>query len=291
MYSMTGFGRYVLDFPEYSITVEINSVNHRYCDIAIHIPQPSRKMEEHLRRLIKEKVKRGKCTLSVSLDQEQRESSLSPNWPLIQQYIEGLGQISDRFHISNDWSITDLLALDNLFITTEPITNGNPLENRILETAEKAINDFLGMRLREGQALHKIIEQYCRNLGEYLLLIEDKAPEVKQVYKDKLSKTIEAFLHDHNTLDEDRLYMEAALFSDKCNIDEEIIRLKSHISQCSTLMNEQAPIGRKLDFLIQEMNREINTIGSKANDVLISQWVVEMKSELEKMREQVQNVE
>lgn len=291
MHSMTGFGRFVLEFPDYEITAELHSVNHRFCDIKIHTPFPSHHIDEQLRHLIRENIRRGKCTLSISIENKGYETQLAPNWPLIQQYIDGLEQISDRFHIANDWRLTDLLKLENLFITSNETQANDVLETRIIDTAKGAIEDFLAMRITEGRALKDTISKYCHQLEQYLSMIENKAPEVKELYNERLKQSIRDFLGNQKILDKERLYMEVALYGDKCNIDEEITRLKSHLNQCTILMTEAKPVGRKFDFLIQEMNREINTIGSKAGHVEISQWVVEMKSELEKMREQVQNVE
>lgn len=291
MYSMTGFGRFVSDLQDCNITVEISSVNYRFCEININLPKAFGHLEETLRRIVKKKVTRGKCSMTISAEYENASDEvLEPNWSLIQQYISGLEEISDRFHVANDWRMTDLLKLDHLFVAAPVSLNEKIIEEGILEAAEKALEDFLSMRRREGLSLQKTLRTYFNTLKEILHQIEQKAPQVKQAYFNKLKEHIEEVL-EGRALDEDRLYHEAAVFGDKSNIDEEITRLYSHLEQSRDMLEAESAVGRKFDFLIQEMNREINTISSKANDIEISQQAVEMKSVLEMVREQVQNIE
>ncbi len=291
MYSMTGFGRFVLDIQDCKITVEISSVNHRFCEIIINLPKAFYHLEETLRARFKEKVKRGKCIINIAAECVGGSLEVvEPNWELIGQYISGLEQISDRFHVANDWSMTDLLKLDDVFTAAPASINEQRVEEGILEASEGALHDFLSMRSREGRSLQESLQLYFNTLREHLNEINNQAPEAKKAYFIKLKAHLDELL-EGCPVDEDRLYSEAAIFGDKINIDEEVTRLYSHLDQSQDMLESEDPIGRKFDFLIQEMNREINTIGSKANDSEISRLAVEMKSVLEKVREQVQNIE
>lgn len=290
--SMTGFGRAVSDLHAQRVTIEIKSVNHRYLDISFNIPRQLTYLEDKMKQLIKSSVNRGKVSVYLAIEGQPLSSqTIETNWPLLQQYIEACQQIVERYPIQNDIGLSDILQIPDIFMAQETTVSLGELEPAILQTATNAIKDLEDMRRREGEYLSRELSERNIYLKKLVLELKEYAPSVKKTYLNRLEKHVVDFLAGHHEIDEQRLLNEVAIFADKSNIDEEITRLASHLEQFSVILDQKEPKGRKFDFLLQEMNREINTIGSKANDVIISRSVVEIKSELEKLREQVQNVE
>ncbi|WP_165886898.1 YicC/YloC family endoribonuclease [Scopulibacillus darangshiensis] len=289
---MTGYGRAISENQRHRVSVEVKSVNHRYLDISLNIPRQLFYLEDKIKQIIKSSIKRGKLYFYLTVDGESLTSpKVETNWPILEQYIRECQQIFERYPIQNEIGISDLLQLPDLFLTSETPLDAGDLEPLIIKAADRAVKDLTGMRKREGEHIYNDLSERNDTLQKMVLELRDYAPSVKKNYMERLEKHVLEFLQGHADIDEQRLLTEAAVFADKSNIDEELTRLTSHTKQFAELLDAHEPKGRKFDFLIQEMNREVNTIGSKGNDVLISRFVVDIKSELEKIREQVQNVE
>lgn len=290
-YSMTGFGRSETRGNGYSFSIEMKSVNHRFLEISVKLPRYLNIFEERTRKVIQEKVSRGRIEVYINVkEMEEKKRLVKVDKELTLSYDNSLKELAQLF---NSAYITDIYRLVTLpeVITVEEEEIDVEVLWPFLEAAVRAALDQLRkMRAVEGETLLK--DLYHR--GEYLLeltaRIEQRSPEVITEYQARLQEKLALLLADA-AIDETRLAMEVALLADRASIEEEIVRMKSHIEQFQTTLRSSEAMGRKLDFLLQEMNREINTIGSKANDLQISHLVVEGKSELEKIREQVQNIE
>lgn len=291
IYSMTGYGRYEVEANERKVLVEISSVNHRYLDLNIRIPRLMMQYEEGIRKIVKGKLTRGKIEISVSTQSVAREDlEVVVNESLGEAYLEGLRTLGRKFELEDDLKLSALMNINDLVSIQKKTANAEAVEVQIETAVQGALEAFIKMRQKEGEALKKDILQKCKILSEMVIAIESRSPQVVIQYKERLKARLMQLL-DEVPVDENRLTTEIALFADKCAIDEEITRLKSHIMQLEEILEEGQVVGRKLDFLMQEMNREANTIGSKANDYEITKMVVALKTEIEKIREQVQNIE
>lgn len=293
-HSMTGYGGAVRSYGGYVVQFEIKSVNHRYAEVVLRMPREWTCYEDGLRRLVQRHIKRGR--IDVYISKERDESGTLPyvlNRPVVEAYLKAAGELAKHYGVDAKLSAKDLLSLPDVLTTPEeaaPAGSADPGWEQVLtEGLEEALIGLLGMREREGKHLAADLGARLQRLeaihGELVRL----APEVVKEYRTRLKNRLTELL-DGN-YDEQRFAMEVAVFADRSNIDEELIRLKSHFEQCRSLLQAYEPVGRKLDFLIQEMNRETNTIGSKANHLALVNMVVEMKAELEKIREQAANLE
>ncbi|MBW4839363.1 MAG: YicC family protein [Paenibacillaceae bacterium] len=293
-HSMTGYGGAVRSYGGYVVQFEIKSVNHRYAEVVLRMPREWTCYEDGLRRLVQRHIKRGR--IDVYISKERDESGTLPyvlNRPVVEAYLKAAGELATHYGVDAKISAKDLLSLPDALTAPAEVTptgSAEPDWEQVLtDGLEEALIGLLGMREREGKHLAADLEQRLQRLeaihGELVRL----APEVVSEYRSRLKVRL-AELLDGN-YDEQRFAMEVAVFADRSNIDEELIRLKSHFEQCHSLLQAYEPVGRKLDFLIQEMNRETNTIGSKANHLALVNLVVEMKAELEKIREQAANLE
>jgi len=293
-HSMTGYGGAVRSYGGYVVQFEIKSVNHRYAEVVLRMPREWTCYEDGLRRLVQRHIKRGR--IDVYISKERDESGTLPyvlNRPVVEAYLKAAGELAKHYGVDAKLSAKDLLSLPDVLTTPEeaaPAGSADPGWEQVLtEGLEEALIGLLGMREREGKHLAADLGARLQRLeaihGELVRL----APEVVKEYRTRLKNRLTELL-DGN-YDEQRFAMEVAVFADRSNIDEELIRLKSHFEQCRSLLQAYEPVGRKLDFLIQEMNRETNTIGSKANHLALVNLVVEMKAELEKIREQAANLE
>ncbi|MFC7392496.1 YicC/YloC family endoribonuclease [Scopulibacillus cellulosilyticus] len=290
--SMTGFGRAFNDTGRHRISVEIKSVNHRYLDISLNIPRQLLYLEDKIKQIIKKSVKRGKVYLYLTIDGEPLSTQkVDINWPIVEQYITAFHQLQEHYSIKDNIQLSHLLACQDVFAADETTIDLDDVEDDILQTVEQSVEGLYAMRRQEGENIEQDLSERLKILDKKIEELTAEAPHVKEQYKQRLEKHVKEFLEGHAEIDEQKLYNEVAVFSDKSNIDEELTRLVSHINQFTAFMAQTEPIGRKLDFLIQEMNREINTIGSKGNDAAISRYVVDIKSEIEKIREQIQNIE
>lgn len=289
---MTGYGKGECTNELYRFIVEIKSVNHRYNNISIRMPRHISYLEEIIKKDIKEKLKRGKIDVFINLEYLQ-DSPMDVNVdiPLAKSYKSALNRLIKSLNIDESVKLNNLLHMEDIVNFERKDVDEEKIKTCLEGAINIALENIVGMRLTEGKELKKDIILKLENIKDSLLLIEERSPNIVIEYKEKLSERIKELLDNSVDLDEDRLNNEIAFFADRSSIDEEIVRLKSHINQFYLILNEKNSIGRKLDFLIQEINREINTIGSKANDGTIAKLVVNIKSELEKIREQVQNIE
>ncbi len=289
---MTGFGRGENIDDNRQFAVEIKSVNHRYNDIIVKMPKHLSYLQDNIKKLIKTKIKRGRIEVYIHLiNINETEFDVKPNNCLAKSYINALNNLCDEFNLKKEFSI-DLLVGFPEILKLEKIKQDEDEIWICLEKAlEIALDKMIEMRTNEGKQLAYDIENRGKKINNLINEIEKRAPEVVLEYKDKLKERIGKLLLDEYEIDETKLANEVAFYADKSNITEEIVRLYSHIEQLNKTIQSNIPVGRKLDFLVQEMNREINTIGSKAGDTVIRNNVIEVKSELEKIREQIQNIE
>ena len=293
MKSMTGYGRGECTMYERKFTVEIKAVNHRYNDITVKLPRAIMGFEDEIKKAISKKVFRGKLDVFVNFESfSQEDVNISVNEPLAKSYTETLRKLKSDLQLEGDVTIEMVSKFPDVITVDKNISNENT-ENEIRECLMKAVEDatdaFVAMREVEGETLKKNIIEKVAFVYDALQKIEERAPFVSKDYRARLEAKLADL--DEIQVDESRLLTEVMLFADKACIDEEITRLHSHISQMYSIVEESVPVGRKLDFLVQEMNRETNTIGSKSNDIQITNHVVDIKSEIEKIREQIQNIE
>ncbi|MBU3214151.1 YicC family protein [Clostridium estertheticum] len=289
--SMTGFGRGNSEKDGKSFTIEIKSVNHRYFETNIRMPRVLISFEDKIRKIIGEKVKRGKLDVFVTqgnYDKEDVEAYLNEN--LAESYINCLGILKDKYGLSDDISVETVAKLPEVITLKQKEEDVSETFEQIDLALTKALRALIFMREREGRKLLEDVIIKCDLINGLVDKVKTRAPLVVCEYKAKLTQRLDV-LHKEIDFDENRVAMEIAIFADKAGIDEEIVRLNSHINQMRETLILDEPIGRKLDFIIQEMNRETNTIASKANDLEILNTVISMKSEIEKIREQIQNIE
>lgn len=289
--SMTGFGRGEFSNENYHLKIELKAVNHRYSDINIKMPRHMNYIEEKIKKMVKDKISRGKIDVYVKLEYVNEASvDIKADMDLANSYKKTLDGINQELNLPGDIKISNLLTFPDIIKTERKEID----EESLWEVLERALNsalaDIMEMKVREGKELENDMVFHLKEIERGLKEIEKRSPVVVTEYKEKLNARIEELLGKDIEVDQEKLGQEVAYFADKSDITEEVTRLKSHISQFQKILEEEI-IGRKLDFLIQEMNREVNTIGSKANDVEISAYVVDIKAEIEKIREQAQNVE
>lgn len=289
---MTGFGRGEHSDELYNLKIEIKAVNHRYNDITVKMPRHISYLEEKVKKIIKEEINRGKIDCYINLEYiNQSSTEIKVDIELAKSYKLALEELSNELNLKDDIKLNNILNISDIIKTERKELDEDTIWNSLKEALDIALRDIMTMKTAEGESLKEDMTMRLKFIEKIILNIEKRSPVVVEEYRDKLHERIKSLLDKDVNIDEDRIAYEVVFFADKSNIDEEIVRLKSHISQFMNILEESDAIGRKLDFLIQEMNREINTIGSKANDMMISQDVVEVKAEIEKIREQVQNVE
>lgn len=288
---MTGYGRGSIEENGRVFTIEMKSVNNRYLDINIRLPRQINALEDRVRKHISSKVSRGKIDVFINQEKfNQDDYKIIVDENIAKAYYEAYNILINRFNLKSDISLP-LLANSNDVITIDKKDDDIEGVWKLLTLAlDEAIDMFIDMRVSEGLKLGNDINKRCDYIGEYIDKIELRAPEVVKEFREKISARVSDFLKDVG-VDEARLLNEVAFYADKTSITEELVRLKSHIAQFKEAFKVNEPVGRKLDFLVQEMNRETNTIGSKANDLVITGIVIDIKSEVEKIREQIQNIE
>lgn len=289
--SMTGYGRGSVEENGRVFTIEMKSVNNRYLDINIRLPRQINALEEKVRKHISSKVSRGKIDVFINQEKFSEEDyKINVDEKIAKAYYDAYSLLMEKFNLKGEVSLP-LLANSNDVITVEKKDDDlDAVWNLLATSLDEAINMFVDMRVNEGIKLGRDIMQRCDLIGINLEKVEARAPEVVKDFREKITTRVTDFLKDV-AIDEARLLNEVAFYSDKTSITEEIVRLKSHIEQFKEAFSSKEPVGRKLDFLVQEMNRETNTIGSKANDLYITGIVIDIKSEIEKIREQIQNIE
>lgn len=289
--SMTGFGRAKLSEQDFDITVEIKSVNHRYFEYSCRIPRAFSFMEEKLKTLLKSKISRGKVEISVFVEDTSDNSIvLEINKTYTDAYVKALHTLAKEYKLKDDIKASALVGNSDIFSSKHRDVEDEVIEDLITRTASEALDAFINSRQAEGERLKADVISRADYILSQVAVIEERSPETIAEYRKRLEDKIKELLGD-NTVDEQRILTETAIFADKIAVNEETVRLRSHIEALKELFESGDAIGRKLDFTVQEMNRETNTIGSKAQDLQIARIVVDIKSEIEKIREQIQNIE
>ena len=289
--SMTGYGSAVYSENGKKYSVEIKSVNNRYSDISVKAPRIYGFLEDALRKRAAERIRRGKADIYVTVENDGADSgSVSVDTSLAAQYMKAFSQLSDSLGIPCNMKSEDFLRIQDVFRVEKAEENEDEITAAAKKALDGALDRFEEMRLREGEKMLEDLQTHLAVIKEETAHIEAHAPEIEEQYRKRIEERVRDILGTA-PYDETRLLTEAAVFSDRVNVNEEIVRLKSHISQFSEMLASDEPVGRKIDFLIQEMNRETNTIGSKSNDLEASKIIINIKAEIEKLREQIQNVE
>lgn len=289
--SMTGFGRAEISIDGRNITTEIKSVNHRYYEFSCRTTRGYSFLEEKLKKHINEKVKRGKVDMFVSLTEaEDSEVQVILNKPLAQGYINALKELNAEYGLKDDISVSTVSRYNDIFQIRKEQDDEDKIFSDVKVAVDKALQSFMNMRKAEGEKLKDDILSRADKIITLVEQVEKRSPETVKEYEERMRLKIEEVLNSAN-IDEQRILTEVAIFSDKVAVAEETVRLRSHIDQMKKFFENEEIIGRKLDFIVQEMNREANTIGSKVTDSELAHVVVEIKSEIEKIREQVQNIE
>lgn len=289
--SMTGFGRAQLDSGNLFVSVELRSVNHRYFELYTRIPRAYGFLDEKIKGYLQGRVGRGKIECNVNIEAPDSDYAVvKVNHSLVSAYIAALREIEEKYGIRNDVTTTALTRFPDVLSVHKEEADEDAIWDAVKEVLESATDNFIKMREREGEKLKEDICGRADLILEKVAFVEARSPETVREYNEKLKERIRELL-DGAAVDEQRILQEAAIYADKVAVDEETVRLRSHIDQLRAMFDEPGAIGKKMDFLVQEINRETNTIGSKAADFEINKVVVEMKAEIEKIREQVQNIE
>lgn len=291
MRSMTGFGRERTVEGGKEYLVEIRSVNSRYCELSARVPRNYSYLEEKLKTLVKSSLSRGKAEVSLSVtDIKGKDTSVTVNTPVVKTYLEEMRKCSEELGLRDDLKLSDIFRMTDAFTVVRPEEDEDEIWRNVEATAKGALAKFEAMREAEGEKMKADILDKLSNIEKMTGEVEIISPETTAAYRERLYAKLKEVL-DGTQIDEQRVLTEAAIFADKTAVDEETVRLRSHFKQFREMTEAEEPIGRKLDFLVQELNRESNTIGSKCQDLRITKLVIEMKSEIEKIREQIQNIE
>lgn len=289
--SMTGYGRAQRVTDGHDITVELRSVNHRYFECAVRTPRAYGYLEEKMKSYIQSRVARGKIEVGIFIQTvEGPASEVQINHALAREYLEALRKMGEDLHIRDDISVSSMARFSDIFTVLKVQESEEYIWGLVRPLADEALSRFLEMRSSEGERMKTDIlsrAEYIRNMVEQ---VKERSPKTVQQYQDRLYQKLCEVLEDRQ-IDEQRILTEAAIFADRVAVDEETVRLESHLSALREILCSDGAVGRKLDFLVQEMNREANTIGSKAQDIDIARTVVDIKAEIEKIREQIQNIE
>lgn len=291
IHSMTGYGRAVRTLNGREITVELRSVNNRFLDCTVKLPRAFSYAEDAVKQTVKASVARGKVDVFISVNATAEENvRVSLNRPVLEGYLNALRTVVSDYGVRDDISAMSLSRLPEVFLVEKPEEDEERNTADIVSVAKEALAAYNAMREREGAALAADVRTHAAVILSFVEKVEQRSPVTLREYRTRLENKLREVL-ENKSIDESRIVTEAALFADKIAVDEETVRLRSHLSQLEGLLSEGGAIGRKLDFLLQEMNREANTIGSKGNDLAQARNVVEIKAELEKIREQIQNIE
>ena len=289
--SMTGYGRSQQTIGDRDILVEIRSVNHRYYEFSARVPRNMGYLEEKLKSYIKDSISRGKVEVLVTINNVNgKDETISVNVNVAQGYIDALRTANSTLMLPDDLTLSQLARLPDVFTVVKTIDDEEEVWQAVKTVTQQAVDNFIHMRTVEGQKMFEDINGRLDSIEGMVAIVEEASPKTVEAYRNRLYEKLSEVLESKD-IDEARIVTECAILSEKLAVDEETVRLKSHIAQFRELIHSEEPIGRKLDFLVQEMNREVNTTGSKAQDITITRTVVEMKSELEKIREQIQNIE
>lgn len=289
--SMTGYGRAVTEWNEKQITVEIKAVNHRYFECSVRSPRALTFLDDTLRSRAAERIRRGKTEIILSLESRGSEPvEITYNEQYLSQWLTMLSRIAKEKKLKNDLAISDIARNPEIFTLHKPEEDQQQLAEAVLKTLDEALDAFCAARAREGGRLVEDLLARLDGIGAHVDALDARSPETVEEYRQKLLARMKEALSGI-TVDETRLLTEAAIYADKVTVAEETTRLRTHLDHFRSLLKGDGPIGKKLDFYMQEMNREINTVGSKCNDVQMTRTVIEVKNELENIREQIQNIE
>lgn len=289
--SMTGYGRNEAVINGKKITCEIKSVNHRYSDYTVKVPRYYGFLEDRVRAYASGFISRGKVDVYVAVESyDEADKEIRLNAGLAKSYIDALKELRDTFGLKDDITVSHVARYSDIFRAEKTEENEEELWNTVMTVMQPMMEQFVSMREREGERIEKDLCQRVEYMKTLCEKIDKRSPETVAEYRERLYAKIKEVLEDR-TIDEARVLTEVAIFADKVAVNEEIVRLGSHFNEFYEIISKNEPAGRKLDFLIQEINREVNTTGSKCNDIEIAKLVVELKGEIEKLREQVQNIE
>ena len=289
--SMTGFGRERMVLGGRDILVEIRSVNNRYNELSIRLSRAYLYLEEPLKKLVQEYISRGKAEVSVTITNiSAPDTSIAVNTSIAKGYVDALRKANDELGLMDDLSLSRITHFQDIFTVVKAADDEDQMWNDVKTVAEAALKKFVSMRENEGARMKEDVLGRLAAIEQMVGVIEEKAPETVAAYREKLFAKISEVLAD-KAVDEQRILTEAAIYAEKIAVDEETVRLRSHIEEFRTILEKEDIVGRKLDFLVQEMNREANTTGSKAQNIDITKTVIGIKSEIEKIREQIQNIE
>ena len=288
---MTGYGRAVETIDGREITAELRSVNNRYLDCTVKMPRLYAFAEDSVKTHVKSAISRGKVDVFIAVNvMEDMQMRISVNHPVLEGYLSAMRSIASDYGVRDDISVTALSRLPDVFVVEKAEEDEEKLTQDILSVVDKALEKFTAMRTTEGAALEADLRGRAATILTLVEKVEQRSPVTLAEYRARLTEKMQEVLQS-TTIDEGRILQEAAIYADKIAVDEETVRLRSHLNQLETMLTNGGEIGRKLDFLLQELNREANTIGSKGNDLEQARTVVEIKAELEKIREQTQNIE
>ena len=292
MKSMTGFGRAKLEKNDRIYNIEIKSVNHKYSDISVKLPKSLIYVEDKIKKQISLKIARGKIDVFVSFENySAKGKDIIVNEELVKKYLEKFKLLAEQNNLSQEIPVAEIIRLPEVLTIKETEDEEDAIQSELLECLEQAINNFIEMREAEANKIKEDLEARINDVEQSVQKISTYSTRLVEEYVVKLKERIKEILKT-DVIDEARLAMEVVLYADKCSVEEELTRLKSHIDQFRTLINsKEGPVGKKLDFLIQEMNRETNTMGSKSGSLEITNLVVDIKTKLEDIREQIQNIE
>ena len=289
--SMTGYGRAVETVNGREFTVEIRSVNNRYLDCTVKLPRSFSFAEEAVKAAVKAAVSRGKVDVYISVRSEtEADVQVTLNKPVLEGYLAAMRQMVAEYGVKDDISVSALSRMNDIFVVDKPKADEDQLKADLLSVVDKALTAYDAMRITEGLALENDLRSRANTILELVAQVEEQNPRTVSEYRKRLEEKMREVL-ENKSIDESRILTEAAIFADKVAVDEETVRLRSHLEQMDEMLSGNGGIGRKLDFLLQEMNREANTTGSKCSDVKVARIVVDIKAELEKIREQTQNIE
>ena len=289
--SMTGFGRERMVLGGRDILVEIRSVNNRYNELSIRLSRAYLYLEEPLKKLVQEYISRGKAEVSVTITNiSAPDTSIAVNTSIAKGYVDALRKANDELGLMDDLSLSRITHFQDIFTVVKAADDEDQMWNDVKTVAEAALKKFVSMRENEGARMKEDVLGRLAAIEQMVGVIEEKAPETVAAYREKLFAKISEVLAD-KAVDEQRILTEAAIYAEKIATDEETVRLRSHIEEFRAILEKEDIVGRKLDFLVQEMNREANTTGSKAQNIDITKTVIGIKSEIEKIREQIQNIE
>lgn len=289
--SMTGFGRSEIVKGNRKISVEIKSVNHRYLEAGIKMPKKLNVFESRMRDLLKKYATRGKIDIFINYeDDSESQVNLKFNQNIADEYMAIFNNMSEKYNLKNDMTVGGLARFPEVITMDEVQEDEEELWHFIEEAMKAALEQFVNTRILEGENLKKDLLGKLDHMEELVAFVEKRSPEIMKEYRSKLESKVKELLGD-TTIDESRIATEVIIYADKISVDEETVRLRSHIEHARKCLNEDGGIGRKMDFIAQEMNREANTTLSKANDIEISNAAIDLKTEIEKVREQIQNIE